>query len=58
MNEPSVIYLRRISKAVFVACEKPVAADISKHLIWAADRIEALEAALREIMDHPPEQDK
>jgi hypothetical protein len=50
MNEPSVTYLRRISKAVFVACEEPVAADISNHLIWAAARIEALETALRDVI--------
>lgn len=40
----TVGYLRRASVAVYLACEEPVAADISKHLKWAADRIEELKA--------------
>lgn len=50
MTQPSIAppltveYLRRASVAVYLACEEPVAADISKHLKWAADRIEELKA--------------
>lgn len=44
----NVTNLRRRSQAVYMACEEPVAKDISESLRWAADRIEELEAALRE----------
>jgi hypothetical protein len=40
---PSVEKLRKASKAVYAACEKSVADDISEMLIWAANKIEELE---------------
>jgi hypothetical protein len=52
MSDPyamDVTNLRRRSQAVYLACEEPVAKDISESLRWAAARIEALEAALRDL---------
>jgi len=54
MSDPyqmNVTSLRRRAKAVYLAADEGPATDISKALEWAADRIEALEAALREIAD-------
>lgn len=44
----TVANLRRRSQAVYLACEEPVAKDISEALIWAADEI----ANLREANHH------
>ncbi len=38
-TKPSVENLRRASRAVYLACEEPVARDISHLLNWAADEI-------------------
>jgi len=40
----TVVNLRRRSQAVYLACEEPIAADISKSLLWAADEIDRLRA--------------
>jgi hypothetical protein len=54
LNEMNVTSLRRRAKAVYLAADEGPATDISKALLWSADRIEALEAALREILaGHP-----
>ena len=46
MTEPSIANLRKASRAVYLACEEPVAADISNLLKWAADEIERLSLQL------------
>jgi hypothetical protein len=45
-KEELVNKLRRCANAVYLATEQPVAADISRHLIYAADRIASLESQL------------
>lgn len=42
LTEPSVRNLRMASTAVYLACEKSVADDISNLLKWAANEIDRL----------------
>jgi hypothetical protein len=46
MTDPNVENLRLASNAVYLACEKEVADDLSNLLKWSADEIERLLTAL------------
>lgn len=45
LTKPSIENLREASSAVYLACEKIVADDISNLLKWSAERVELLETS-------------
>ncbi len=47
MDKINIDVLRKCSVAVYLACEEPVARDISNNLKWAIDELESKNKALK-----------
>jgi hypothetical protein len=58
MTELNTIKLRRAASAIYLACEREVADDISCMLLWAANRIDALEAIVSAAEDTDKRHDR